>query len=95
MRSVWKWLFARPTSLRFPTDCADASLLGPALESARSDLIREIAVRPGLRGLLEIEVELAPGWDVQRVRAALRAALPPGVELVGGPAGVAGASMMS
>jgi hypothetical protein len=80
--------------LRFPTDCADRELLEPAaVRATQTDAISMATVRSGRGSTFDFEIALARGSDISRARAAMVAALPPGVSIVGGPSPLHGAQM--
>ena len=85
-----KW----PTTFRFPTDCKDAGALEGVTEgAARSRVIKAIRLLPGRRGVIDIEVDVYENHEAGRARSELKAMLPAGVNLIGGPTWGAGSTM--
>lgn len=77
---------AWPTTFRFPTDCTDPELLRVVVERAhRSAVIRELRLLPGRHGAIDIEVDVYENHEAGRARTELKAVLPPGISLIGGP----------
>ncbi len=84
-----------PTTFRFPTDCKEAELLEVVkTRAAGSHVIRDVRFLPGRHGVVDIEVEVFENHEAGRARSELKAMLPPGVSLIGGPTwGMGGGGM--